>query len=208
MDNKPLFINQGKQDTSNDSIDFSPFEEKDVLAKVESIELNQWIKGCLDVKFKLLSGSKKDQSRKDLIPYTSQDKNSWKYRALRSCAGVPYNQNEPDNIDIRALLMNKLVTIDFSIYTKTNGEKSQNFTYKTPTPEKLNEVFPRMDDIDVEELDFSNPAPKEDVPVDIPDEPMPFPSGNSTGVKEVVDMPVNDAEDPLQTAVGSDDDWD
>jgi hypothetical protein len=141
-----VMINQGKQDTSNDTISFEPFEEKDVVAVVESLKLNEYLPGSFDVTFRLKSGSHKNQTRKDTISYEASSPFSWKYRALRNVCGVPYNQNEPATIDIEGLIKDKILIIDFSIGTKQNGEKRQDFKYRKIDKAHLDVTFPNANE--------------------------------------------------------------
>lgn len=131
----PLIINQGKQDTSNDVSE--PIKESNVTVVVEKIELNKFITGNLNVYLKLMTGKHKGAVKKDLIPYLATDKFSWKYRAIRNCAGEPYKKNEPENIDIEKILKDKVLVADFSI----NEKGYQIITYKKPTKANYDEAF-------------------------------------------------------------------
>lgn len=152
-----LFINQGKQDASNDN-QFEPFEEKDIVSVVEKIELNKFLPGNIDVTFRLMNGKHKNWTRKDTVPYEATSPLSWKYRSLRACCGVPYNEKEPIQVDIEALLKDKLLIVDYSI-TEKDGKKYQKCSYKKIDQQHIDMVFPKVEDDDSETLPF-NQAPQ------------------------------------------------
>lgn len=169
-----LLINQGKQDTSGDN-QFEPIEEKDVVSVVEKIELNKFLPGNIDVTFRLMNGKHKNWTRKDTVPYEATSPMSWKYRSLRACCGVPYNEKEPVQIDIEALLKDKILLVDYSI-TEKDGKKYQKCGYRKIDQQHLDMVFPKVDDdTDEEELPFnqndnntsqvSQPATQTETPV-------------------------------------------
>lgn len=139
-----LLINQGKQDTSNDNA-FEPFEEKDVVVTIEKIELNRYLPGNIDVTFRLMTGAHKNWTRKDTVAYDATNSFSWKYRALRSCCNVPYNENEPVQIDIEALLKDKILIVDFAI-TEKDGKKYQKCSYRKIDKEHIDIAFPKVEE--------------------------------------------------------------
>lgn len=128
-----LLINQGKQDTTQDN-KFNPIVEKDVLAQVTEIKLAQKMTNTLEITYRLLNGNHKGRFVFDRINYDPKSNMSWKYRALRKSAGVPYEDNEPATVDIEALLLNKAVTVDLSVRKGKNsaGEDTdyQDIKYK------------------------------------------------------------------------------
>ena len=150
-----LLINQGKQNTSNDSA-FEPIEEKDVVVTIEKIELNRFLPGNIDVTFRLMTGAHKNWTRKDTVAYDATNAFSWKYRALRSCCNVPYNENEPVQIDIEALLKDKILIVDFAI-TEKDGKKYQKCSYKKIDKEHIDLAFPKVE----EDEEFSLPVEEE-----------------------------------------------
>ena len=107
-----LFINQGHQDTSKD--DFSPIVANDVTMVIFGMELIPDKVGWLKVSFRILEGEYKNRFVYDRIAYDPNSNMSWKYRQLRKCAGVPYNKNESEQIDIEALLKDKVIKANLS----------------------------------------------------------------------------------------------
>lgn len=143
-----LLINQGKQDASNDN-NFEPIEDKDVIISIEKIELNKFLPGNLSVTLRLMSGKYAKRKIVDLVPYEASNQFSWKYRALRKCAGCPYDENEPAQIDIELLLKDKVLMADFGInHSDEKNKDYQTVTYKVLSKERFNEVFPHDDTIE------------------------------------------------------------
>lgn len=132
-----LIINQGKQDTSNDSKDFPIIVENDVTLQITAITLSKFKSNALNVEFKILSGTNKNRIIFDTVEYDPKSQFSWKYRSLRNCAGVPYKDGEPANIDIEALLVNKVIKADLSARagkdSAGNVKDYQNIKYKKYT---------------------------------------------------------------------------
>lgn len=128
-----LLINQGKQDTSQDN-KFNPIVEKDVLGQITELKLSKNLASTIEVTFRLLNGAHKGRFVFDRVSYDSKSDFSWKYRALRKAAHAPYDENEPAQIDIEALLLNKAVLMDLSVRKgkDKNGDEQeyQNITYK------------------------------------------------------------------------------
>lgn len=147
-----LLINQGKQDTSRDN-NFDPIIDENVVVVIDKLELNMNLPGNLNVYLHLMTGKYKGRHIKDLVPYEASNEFSWKYRALRNCAGEPYKKDEPATIDIEALLKGKLLSANFNTFDKKDGTKGQNIQYKKVTQEQLDEAFPRITDLeDVEKM--------------------------------------------------------
>ena len=169
----PVMIRQGKQDTSNDNFNFEPFEEKDVLVLIEKLDLNKYLPGNLNVHLRLLTGAHQKRGHVELVAYDPTNANSWKYRSLRKCAGVPYQENEPEQIDIEGLLKDKIVMADFTIFTKKDGTKGQNVTFKVPTKEALDEAFPSGDVEELEDLPFGGEVSSSPVPDSVVENPTP-----------------------------------
>lgn len=132
-----LIINQGKQDTTQDN-KFNPIVENNVLAQITEIKLAQSQTNTLEITMRLLNGANKGRFVFDRINYDPNSEFSWKYRAIRKAAGVPYNENESAQIDIEKLLLNKGVTVDLGVRKGKNkaGEEQeyQNITYKVIKP--------------------------------------------------------------------------
>ena len=128
-----LLINQGKQDTTQDN-KFNPITEKNVTAQITELKLAQSQTNTIEVTMRLLNGANKGRFIFDRVNYDPKSDFSWKYRAIRKAAGVPYNENEPAQIDIEKLLLNKAVVVDLGVRKgkNSNGEDQeyQNITYK------------------------------------------------------------------------------
>ena len=131
-----LIINQGTQDTTQDN-KFNPIVAPDVLLQITELKLAQTQASTLEVTFRILDGQYKNRFVFDRISFDPKSQFSWKYRQLRKCAGVPYQEGEPANIDIEALLLNKAVKADLGTRkgTNKNGEEEeyQNIKYKVLT---------------------------------------------------------------------------
>lgn len=160
----PLFINQGKQDTSKDN--FEAFEEKDVAILIEKVELNQYLPGNINLHLRLKSGKHLNRCVRDTVAYEASSPFSWRYRAVRKCAGCPYDEKESEKIDIETLLKDKILLADFTINEK-DGKKYQNVVYKVMSKEKFDELFPREDLEDLQMPDYE-PKEEEEVPVQTP----------------------------------------
>jgi hypothetical protein len=130
-----ILITQGKQDTSRDN-KFTPFEQKDAISQITKLKISERFDKSIDVTLQVLTGPNKNRIVTDTVCYDPASPFSWKYRALRKAAGVPYDESEPATIDIEALLLNKAVLVDYGIRKGKNkdGEEQdyQNVTYKKP----------------------------------------------------------------------------
>lgn len=148
----PLFIPQGKQDTTQDN-KFNPIIANDVMLEITELKLAESQQNTLEVTLRILDGKYKNVFIFDRITFDPTSPMSWKYRQLRKCAGVPYSSNEPVSIDIESLLLHKAVKADLSIRKGKNkdGEEQdyQNIKYKVlnvtqlpkPTVNKISSVF-------------------------------------------------------------------
>lgn len=147
-----LLIKQGKQDVSQDN-KFNPIDEKNVTAQITKIAASKTMASTLEVTMQLLNGLHKNRFIIDRVNYDPDSQFSWKYRALRKAANVPYKEDEPVTIDIEALLLNRAVLLDLGIRQGTNkdGEKQdyQNVTYKkldtTKNVDDYDESITRVD---------------------------------------------------------------
>lgn len=131
-----LLINQGIQDTSQDG-KFSIIVAKNVTAQITKLELSIKKPGTLIVTMKIFEGAYKGRQIIDYVSFLPTDSFSWKYRALRAAAGVPYNKGEPTNIDIERLLLNKAITVDLGSRKDKNDDEWQSITYKTKKTDEL-----------------------------------------------------------------------
>lgn len=172
-----LIINQGIQDTSKDLKNFPIIVEDNVKLQIIELTLSKFLANTLVVKFRILTGNHKNQIVSDTsVCYEEKSPMSWKYRSLRSCAGVPYKEGEPSNIDIEKLLINKVVLADLSARAGTSKDGTvkdyQQFKYKKakaePTPTaSVEEIFNveavENDDLPFKKADVSvaQPSPAE-----------------------------------------------
>lgn len=175
-----LIINQGKQDTTQDN-KFNPITEKNVLAQITEIKLATSQTNTLEITMRLLNGANKGRFVFDRVSYDPTSDFSWKYRAVRKAAGVPYNENESAQIDIEKLLLNKAVTVDLGVRKGKNKDgveqEYQNITYKvvnqpaqatapvTPAPAQAAPTQPTTPVAAPANEDTSTPAPVEQTAV-------------------------------------------
>lgn len=139
-----LLIPQGKQDTTQDN-KFNPITANDVMLEITELKLAKTQQNTLEVTLRVLDGQYRNRFIFDRVTFDANSPMSWKYRQLRKCAGVPYQDNEPTTIDIEALLLHKAVKADLGIRKGKNkdGEETdyQDIKYKvatvqqTPTPQ-------------------------------------------------------------------------
>lgn len=140
----PLIIPQGKQDTTQDN-KFNPITANDVMLEITELKLAKTQQNTLEVTLRVLDGQHKNRFVFDRVTFDANSPMSWKYRQLRKCAGVPYQENEPTSIDIEALLLHKAVKADLGVRKGKNkdGEEQeyQDIKYKvivvkpvTPAP--------------------------------------------------------------------------
>ena len=125
-----LLINQGKQDTSGDIL--APIVEQNAQLVVHSLAIPKGKAGILEVCFRILTGPNKNRLVFDRVTYDAKDKMSYKYRQLRAACGVPYSSDEPEQIDIEDLLLNRPLVADLGIreYDKDGQtRKAQSIKY-------------------------------------------------------------------------------
>ena len=136
-----LIIPQGKQDTTQDN-KFNPIIAQDVMLEITDLKLAKTQANTLEVTLRVLEGTYRNRFVFDRVTFDATSSMSWKYRQLRKCAGVPYQEDEPASIDIEALLLHKAVKADLGVRKGKNkdGEEQeyQDIKYKmftvTPTP--------------------------------------------------------------------------
>ena len=171
-----LFINQGKQDTSNDSKDFPIIIENDVTLQITGISLSKFKAKALNVNFKVLSGVNKNRVLFDTVDFDPASPLSWKYRSLRNCAGCPYKEGEPANIDIEVLLLNKVIKADLSARAGKDSEGNikdyQNIKYKKYTNTTATKPVSTETETALDSKASVKPT-AEPVPVQIPEAPVP-----------------------------------
>lgn len=128
-----LLINQGKQKIQAPT-GFDPIEQPNAQLAVEKLEIDKFSQNSLRVTMRILDGNHKNSLVFDTISYDPTSKFAWKYQAFRSACGVPYTEDEPAQIDIETLLLNRVLKADLSIrkYTGKDGteKEGQNFKYK------------------------------------------------------------------------------
>ena len=128
-----LFINQGKQDTSNDRT-YEVMVSSNEVAQIIKMEMDKNWPDTLNITFKIISeGKYKGRQFWDRISFDPKGQFSWKYRNLRKSAGVPYSESENAKIDIEALLLNKAVTVELLVRKGNDGNDYQSVKYKTST---------------------------------------------------------------------------
>ena len=128
-----LFINQGKQDTSNDRT-YEVMVSSNEVAQIIKMEMDKNWPDTLNITFKIISEVKyKGRQFWDRISFDPKGQFSWKYRNLRKSAGVPYSESENAKIDIEALLLNKAVTVELLVRKGNDGNDYQSVKYKTST---------------------------------------------------------------------------
>ena len=120
-----LFINQGKQDTSNDRT-YEVMVSSNEVAQIIKMEMDKNWPDTLNITFKIISeGKYKGRQFWDRISFDPKGQFSWKYRNLRKSAGVPYSESENAKIDIEALLLNKAVTVELLVRKGNDGNDYQ-----------------------------------------------------------------------------------
>jgi hypothetical protein len=125
-----LFINQGKQDTSNDK-SFEVMVSAEEIAQITKIEMDKDWPDTLNITFKVISDGKyKGRLFWDRVSFDPKGQFSWKYRNLRKSAGCPYNEDEAAKVDIEALLLNKAVTVELLVRKGSDGNDHQSVKYK------------------------------------------------------------------------------
>jgi hypothetical protein len=144
-----------------------------------------------------MNGKHKNWTRRDAVPYEATNALSWKYRALRNCCGVPYNDKEPVQVDIEALLKDKLLIVDFSISEK-EGKKYQQCSYRKIDQQHIDLVFPKVEDDDIESLPF-NQAPQPQPQPQSQVQPQPQQAYNTPGIPPIQPQAVTTSND--------DDEW-
>ena len=204
----PLIIPQGKQDTTQDN-KFNPITAQDVLLEITELKLAKTQANTLEVTLRILDGQHKNRFIFDRVTFDANSPMSWKYRQLRKCAGVAYQDNEPTSIDIEALLLHKAVKADLSIRkgTNRNGEEQeyQDIKYKV-IDTKQSSVQPGS------VFSNSTPTPSPVTPAKKTTKAKPTPVETK---QEDTDTNASDFEDILpQTpqassiAITDEDDWD
>ncbi len=140
----PLIITQGKQDTTKDVGKFPPIVGRNILVTVTQVKLADNIPNTLYVKMQVLEGEHKNRYVDDKVTFDATSPLSWKYRNLRRAVGSAYAENEPTNIDIESILLNKALRVDLGIkdgIDKKTGDKRQ---YQTITYKPLQDAMPKQ----------------------------------------------------------------
>ena len=88
---------------------------------------------------------------------------------LRHLSTSKYDKNEPDTIDIEALLLNKAVGTKLSIFNHEDGRQFQNVGYVAVKPEDT--VIAQEEDANAPELGHTPVAPAPMAPPVVPGEP-------------------------------------
>ena len=185
----PLIIPQGKQDTTQDN-KFNPIVAQDVMLEITDLKLAKTQANTLEVTLRVLDGQYKNRFVFDRVTFDPNSPMSWKYRALRKCAGVPYKEGEPTSIDIEALLLHKAVKADLGVRKGKNkdGEETeyQDIKYKvinvqpTPIPTAPSSVFQETKavtkpaetkKVPTKSVELHTPTVQEETPISIDDVP-------------------------------------
>jgi len=140
INNMPLIINQGKQDTSKDVNKFTPITARNVLVSIVQLKLAENIPDTLYVKMQVMDGEYKNRYIDDKVTFDPQSPLSWKYRNLRRAVGVPYTEGEPTNIDIEGMLLNKALRVDLGVKEGIDKKTNETRQYQTINYKPLQDI--------------------------------------------------------------------
>lgn len=188
-----LIINQGVQ-PKEEKKEFPVIVENDVKLVVEEITLCTYKTEALNIKFRILTGTHKNQNVFDTVDYNPKSEFSWKYRSLRNCAGVPYITGESAQIDIEDLLKGRVINADLSARVGKdkdgNPKDYQNIKYKMPSKNATPASTP-------EPIGYIN-AKTITRPLEFDEDDLPF--------KEAVETPVAQPRKATEST-DEEDDW-
>ena len=191
-----LIINQGIQDTTNDN-KREILVENNVMLEINNLELSKFKPNALNVTFRILNGKHQNKLLFETVDYDSASPGSWKYRSLRSCAGVPYKEGEPANIDIEELLKGKVIEADLGV--RPGKDRDGNPTdYQKITYRKLKDPTPSQT------ATTPATATADDLP-EIAPEDLPF---KKAVVEEKVAQPTAKEEPKATVTVTDAEEWD
>lgn len=142
INNMPLIINQGKQDTSKDTNKFQPITARNVLVSIVQLKLADNIPNTLYVKMQVMDGEYKNRYVDDKITFDPNSPLSWKYRNIRRAVGVPYSETEGGNIDIESILLNKALRVDLGTKEGVDRKTNETRVYQTINYKPLQDVTP------------------------------------------------------------------
>jgi hypothetical protein len=233
----PFLIKQGKQDTSQDG-KFNPIVCKDVFVEVQELKAPvDQVKypSSVEVTLRVVQGDYKNRFVSDRVSYDPQSPNSWKYRALRAAAGVPYQEGEPEDVDLELLLLHQVLKVDLGTRKGKNKNNEdtdfQSITYKKPEQSPAAGVgadvsiiqgSTRAVDFDEDvppptppapvkgDADFKEPAPAPTPEVVVKPEPKPEvkPEPKPEVKPEVkVEAKPSETSKPTGPVISDDDDW-
>jgi len=134
-----ILINQGAQPLTDDR---EIIVQDNVLMSITKIELGKKDTTKLVFTFKILDGVHSGRTVKDFVSYLPSDEFSWKYRNIRKSAGVPITENEPQQIDIEAVLLNRAVRANLKEYIGKDSIARQNIDYIIPPKPKTEDGKP------------------------------------------------------------------
>lgn len=143
VNNMPLIINQGKQDTSKDVAKFPPITARNVLVSIVQLKLAENISDTLYVKMQVLDGEYKNRYIDDKVTFDPSSSLSWKYRNLRKAVGVPYSETESPNIDIEGILLNKALRVDLGTKQGVDKKTNEPRVYQTIAYKPLQDLTPQ-----------------------------------------------------------------
>lgn len=195
-----LLINQGKQDTTQDN-KFNPIVAQNVMLEITELKLAKTQANTLEVTLRVLDGPYKNRFVFDRVTFDATSPMAWKYRQLRKCAGVAYQDGEPANIDIEELLLHKAVRADLGIRKGKNKDgveqDYQDVKYKMstvqPTPVAPTQAQPQAT---AQPGSVFGPAPTQ------------APAPAKTKKKAVVAEPAPAPVDAPQVDIDDESDWD
>lgn len=151
-----MIISQQKLENQNT---FGVIIDNNVKGKIDNIELIDLDEGILAITIKVTDPRYKGRILKDKVSYHSNTSLTWKYLNIRESAGVPYDDDEPERIDIDDLLLNKEVTMNLSTFngvSKTGKNfKGQKICYVANKNQNLI-VSNHMEDYDFEENGYED----------------------------------------------------
>lgn len=123
-----FFINQGKH--KEDDGQFTPIISEKELAQITKVSPHKFFDNSIRLDFRIISeGPNKGKMFDDGVPYLPTDPFAWKYQQVRRAAGVPYKEDEPAEIDIEALLLNKIVPVKLTSHKDKDDVPRQRVKY-------------------------------------------------------------------------------
>lgn len=127
-----LLIDQGVHDPSNTG-GFEVIESAKEIVQITKVELHKFIDNALNVELKIIGQNSKYNGRVvyDAVNFDPEHSMAFRYLQLRERCGVPYKKNEGSQVDVEAILMNKVVAVSLGKKPKKDspGEFYQTVRY-------------------------------------------------------------------------------